>query len=141
IIGRKVKGRVNYFYLVFFGFVIFFSGWSSFVDHLPFPPFGIIGIVSNTISTFILIIGFFGIIKIMNSDHKLKLQLREYVEKNYTFLESISEAELISKTMNLISEIDKKHDRGREIGHIEFDVKEYMNELIKEVKDLRKEDV
>jgi hypothetical protein len=135
ILGRSIKGsKLNYFHIVFFGFAIFFTGASAFVDHLPYPPFGLIGIASTAISPFILLLGFFGIVTSINNDYNIRSQLRNYVEKNYDFLKSISDAELINNTKNLILKIDKEQQQD-ETGEItESDMQDYISQVMEELK-------
>lgn len=135
LLGRKVKGnKLNYFYIGFFGFAIFFTGASAFVDHLPYPPFGLIGVISTAISPFIILMGFFGIITSINNDHKIRMKLRNYVEKNYDFLKSISEAELINTTKNLIYRLDKEQPQNETVEMSESDVQAYVNQVMDELK-------
>jgi hypothetical protein len=130
----------NFMLLCGFAVSIFIASGSAIVDHAPFPPFGILAVISMQLAAFVLFIALYASAISVSEDISLRHIIRKNLIQQAGFLESIGssemEEELIKRTTAISSnEANKLYEiTGIQSTVDEVEIKNYLEEVLQELR-------
>lgn len=133
----------EYMFIAAFGIVLFFLSGQTTATDASYPPFGLISIVAIGLNSYFLFIGLYSSAVSVSGDVSLRKSIRKTVEDQSKFLEKIGGAEmetemqkLQKRVMNNVKaqNLEMEEESGVESSLTEQEIKSYMEEVIKEVK-------
>lgn len=143
--SRKIKDEVvrGYMLTSAFGFTLFFISSQIIGTALPippFPPFGFAAILFTGLSSYLVLVGIYSSALSVSHDMKLRQSIRREATKEARLVESIGWAQMEHEIVNKVMATTKEnHDiLARETGIRssvkEDDMKQYLQEVLKELK-------
>jgi len=136
----------QYMIMSSYGIILFFLSGQATVIQAPFPPFGLVTVSFVGLSSFLMFIGLYSAAISVSEDIKLRQSIRKTTIEHSKLLDSIGTAEMEQELERRIMRIAKNHtdsleeESGVEPSMTEDDIKEYMGEVLNEVKNLKKPD-
>jgi len=135
----------DYMFVAAFSTVLFFLSGQTTATDASYPPFGIISIMATGLTSNFLFIGLYSSAVSVSGDITLRKSIRNMVLDQSKFLERIGtaqmEGQLQKKVLNLVR--DQHHRMGEESGvetsMTETEVKQYLGEVLTEVRTASKE--
>jgi hypothetical protein len=134
----------DYMFIASFGIVLFFLSGQTTATDASYPPFGLISIIATGLNSYFLFIGLYSSAVSVSADISLRKSIRRTVEDQTKFLEKIGGAEMESnmqkiqnRVMNSVKEqnIEMEEESGVESSLTEQEIKSYMEEVVREVKE------
>lgn len=131
-IKDKNSNLRSYLIISGIGIIIFFIAGSGLVDHGPFPPFGIITLISTGLSLFLIFIGIYASATIISFDTALRQYIKRYVSNQADLLYDLGIAEFERQIQKEVQkQIDKINEKEVAVSSSMSD--QEMNDYIKEV--------
>lgn len=128
-----------------YGFVLLFaSNQAIIIVNYPYPPFGLVTISFIGLSTYLLLVGIYSSAVSVAHDVKLRMSVKAFATKEFKLLDSIGtaymEKEIQKKVIDITSRNQEamKEQTGIDSSLDEDDVKRYLEEVLKEVKNMGK---
>jgi hypothetical protein len=144
IIARRISSNTtvaDYMVISSYGIVLLFiSNQASLLPSGPFPPFGLNTTLFMGLSAYMVLVGIYSSAVSVSQDIQLRKLIRSYTSTEARLLDSIGyaqmERELEKKVLLLTRQTQKnmKDEYRIESSLTEDDVKQYLGEVIKEIK-------
>jgi len=145
-IGSALRGSSrkigNFMLLCGFAFCIFITSGSAIIDHAPFPPFGIIAVISMQMSAFILFVALYASAVSASEDINLRNLIRKNFYDQAGFIERMGSAEmeedLIKRTLTLSKNEAKQYytKTGIKATISDTELIRYAGEVLNEIKNI-----
>lgn len=113
------------------------------VENTPYPPFGLVTVSFIGLSSYLLLVGIYSSAISVAEDSKLRQSIRNTVTKESRLLDSIGMAHMEQEIQRKIIEFIKQNqyrmaeETGIQSSLTEEDMKEYLDQVINEVKKAR----
>lgn len=137
----------DYIVISAYGFILLFISEQAIVLSLvSYPPFGIITISFMGLSSYLILVGIYSSAISIGEDMKLRQSIRKYALKESKLLDSIGTAQLEQEIQRRVISMTREHEDSikEEIGLQsllnEEDIKQYVVEVLKEIKATGKKD-
>ena len=136
------KAVMNYLLLCSYGLVLLSIATVGQVSVAAFPPFGIAAFSMLSLSSYMIILGFYSAATSISQDVRLRQYIRELCRADSGFLSTIGEAQLEKKVQAKASDLENvvKEERlelekksGIRSSVQEQDIKQYLLEVLQEV--------
>jgi hypothetical protein len=136
------KAVMNYLLLCSYGLVLLSIATVGQVSVAAFPPFGIAAFSMLSLSSYMIILGFYSAATSISQDVRLRQYIRELCRADSGFLSTIGEAQLEKKVQAEASDLESvvKEERlelekksGIRSSVQEQDIKQYLLEVLQEV--------
>ena len=142
VISKKminVPSVRNYINLTGIGFILFFVAGSATVYHTPYPPYGLATVALIGISSYFIFLGSVLFQRSLYLKMPKYQQLRKYVQE-WPFLSDMGSAEVQEKILLMTNSIRNNfvEEFGIEPSISADDTKKYLNEVLSEIKTLKK---
>jgi hypothetical protein len=130
----------DYMTLAAYGVVLFFVSSQSTVAQIPYPPFGVIAASFVGLSAYMMFLGLYSSAISVSQDIKLRQSIRRSAIQEVKFLKSIGTAQMEQELQKRVLTIAKKNsdnmteETGVQPSLSEDDMKEYLEEVLKEIK-------
>jgi hypothetical protein len=130
----------DYMTLAAYGVVLFFVSSQNTVAQMPYPPFGVIAASFVGMSAYMMFLGLYSSAISVSQDIKLRQSIRRSAIEEAKFLESIGTAQMEQELQKRVLTIAKKNsdnmieETGVQPSLSEDDIKQYLSEVIKEIK-------
>jgi hypothetical protein len=143
IIARKIQNSVvrDYMIISAYGLILLFvSNQAIVLVNAPYPPFGMATISFIGLSSYLVLLGIYSSAISVSEDSKLRQSIRNFAIKDSRLLDSIGTAHMEQEIQKRVLELTKQNqDRMAEESGIqssltEEDMKEYLQQVIEEVK-------
>jgi hypothetical protein len=140
-VARRVKKRdtKNYLFISAIGMALLFSSNHSAiaVANAPYPPFGITSVWFVGLASYFLLFGIYSSALSITRDSELRREIRRSVGNQFSLLRSIGTSEMESQIQKSVMNVCKKlpEDVQSQSSLEEEDIKRYIDEVIREVKD------
>jgi hypothetical protein len=134
----------NYLIITGFGILIFTLSGSSLIDHAPYPPFGLVSILSMQLATFLIYMGLYSSAVSVSQDTRLRQYIRKQTFDQSKLIESIGSAEMESEIIKKVKTLEKKEeenmleDTGIPFSLSDDEVSDYIDSVMQELKGHRK---
>jgi hypothetical protein len=134
----------NYLTITGFGILIFTLSGSSLIDHAPYPPFGLVSILSMQLATFLIYMGLYSSAVSVSQDTRLRQYIRKQTFDQSKLIESIGSAEMESEIIKKVKTLEKKEeenmleDTGIPFSLSDDEVSDYIDSVMQELKGHRK---
>ena len=145
ILARKIQNiRVKDYLLISgSGFLILFAADQARTLVLgPYPPFGLVSISFMGLASYFILLGIYLSAISVSQDEKLRNTIRKTVELEYDMLVKIATSQMNEEIQNKVLEIWKRTDPDElpaEASLGDTEVKEYIDQVLQEVRKNRKE--
>jgi hypothetical protein len=130
----------DYMLIAAFGIVLFFLSGQTTVTDASYPPFGLVSIMSLGLMSYLLFIGLYSAAFSVSADVSLRKSIRNMVMDQSKFLERIGTAQMEQQMQQTVLNLAKeqndimKQQSGVESSMTENEVKDYLQNVLKEVK-------
>ncbi|MGH9989781.1 MAG: hypothetical protein ACREAS_05020, partial [Nitrososphaera sp.] len=127
-----------------FAFCVFITSGSAIIDHAPYPPFGIVAIMSMQLSAYMLFVALYSSAISVSEDTSLRTGIRKNLMDQTKFLDSIGSAEMQQQLIERAMKVSMKESvrlyetTGIEASVNEEDMKKYLEEVLEEIKSLKR---
>ena len=125
------------------GFLILFAADQARTLVLgPYPPFGLVSISFMGLASYFILLGIYLSAISVSQDEKLRNTIRKTVELEYDMLVKIATSQMNEEIQNKVLEIWKRTDPDElpaEASLGDTEVKEYIDQVLQEVRKNRKE--
>jgi CBS domain-containing protein len=135
------SAAANYMMIAAFGLILIFtSNQANLLLNTPYPPFGVITISIMGLSSYLVLVGIYSSAISAAEDSKLRQSIRTFALKETSLLDSIGMAQMEQEIEKRVLVLTKQNqDRMAEESGIqpsltEEDMKEYLQQVIEEVK-------
>jgi hypothetical protein len=124
--------------------LLFVSNGAIILLNLSYPPFGLATISFLGLSSYLLLVGIYSSAISVAQDTKLRQSIRKSVEKQSKLLDSIGSAHIEQEIQTRVLRMSKEYqdhmteETGLESSINEDEIKEYLNTVIKEIKNKEK---
>jgi hypothetical protein len=135
--GNFVRDYMN---LAAYGVVLFFVSSQNTVAQFPYPPFGVIAASFVGLSAYMMFLGLYSSAISVSQDVKLRQSIRKSAIEEIEFLKSIGTAQMEQELQKRVLTIVKKQsdnmteETGVQPSLSENDIKQYLEEVMKEIK-------
>jgi hypothetical protein len=146
---KSVDSRIVKDYLIIsaYGLILFFFSNQAIpiVASPTFPPFGFVTISFLGLASYLLLVGIYSSATSVSQDAKLRASIKKYAFNELKLLDSISSAELEDRLEKGVKNIIKMNrdsmveETGVQSSLSEDNVKQYLDEVLKESKKRREE--
>jgi hypothetical protein len=130
----------QYMMLAAYGFILFYVAGSASVSQAAYPPFGLASVAFTGLSCYIIYVGLYSAAITVSEDAILRRLIRKSVREQSKLLDSIGtaqmERELQGRVLTLTKKAsdDLKEKTGVEVSITEDEAKDYLDEVLKELK-------
>jgi hypothetical protein len=147
--ARRVSGMQlrDYMIISAFGFALIFgSDQAIILVNIPYPPFGLATVSFMGLSSYLLLIGVYSSAISVGEDSKLRQSIRNYAMNEIRLLDNIGTAEMQREVEKRVIALTKQNqdklveDTGIQSSLTEEDMKQYLEQVISEVKMQRTSD-
>src|SRR5919112_1088705 len=147
-VARSIRRSVvrDYMIISAFGFMLLFtSNQATVLITAPYPPFGLATVSFMVLASYLISIGVYSSALSIAQDAKLRQSLRKSVEQQSNLLNNIGtsqmEQEVQKKVVKVMKDLSYQTEEktGIQTSFEEQDIKEYLNKVIEEVKEKRKQ--
>jgi hypothetical protein len=120
--------------------LLFSSNQASGLVLAPYPPFGLVTACLTGLSSYLVLLGIYSSAISVSEDAKLRQSIRKAAMADSRILDSIGTAQMEQELQNKVLTIAKKasntmtEETGVQTSLTEEDMKEYLHEVIKEIK-------
>jgi hypothetical protein len=119
--------------------LLFSSNQISTLVSLPYPPAGLVSVPFLSLSCYLILVGIYSSALSIARDSVLRQSIRKSVQKDYELFHTIGssemEQEIYKTTRKIIRETDVEQYLPTQSNLIDEDIKSYVEEVIKEVKE------
>jgi hypothetical protein len=144
IIGRSIRDSPSirdYMLIAAIGFILFQIGGTSGVNHTPFPPLGLAGVLFVGVSAYLILVGVHHCALSISNDVELRKFVRKSTEKirESVLLSEVASAEVSREIEKRVVKIAKDQSKklaeqkGIESSLTEEDFKQYVQEVVEEL--------
>jgi hypothetical protein len=143
-IGKHIHRTAvkNYMILSAIGIALLYGSNHSAlsVSNAPYPPFGLGSVSFFGLGSYLLLLGIYSTALSVTQDSKLRQTIRKSVEHQSALIDSIGASEMENQIRRKIMDITRKVSVEEELQSSleEEDIKQYIHEVIKEVKQEKK---
>lgn len=134
----------NYMVISAYGFVLLFASNQAIVlVTAPYPPFGLATVSFMGISSYLVLAGIYSSAISVSLDSGLRKSIRRSIKEHSKFLDSIGSAQMEQELQSRVLTVTKKtsermeEETGVEASMTEEDMKQYLNDVLKEIKTSR----
>jgi hypothetical protein len=141
---RKDSHVRDYMIISAYGAILFFVSGVSGVIQAPFPPFGVLAIATEGFASYMLFLGIYSAAVSVSQDSVLRRSIRKSVETQSNLLHGIGEAQMQKEIERRVLKTAKenademKEDTGVEKAMTDVEMKDYMNQVVNELTQVRK---
>jgi hypothetical protein len=142
-IGRRMRTKQlrNYMIISAYGLALIFGSEQALtLANRPYPPFGLATISFLGLSSYLVLVGIYSSAVSVAEDSRLRQSIRNFALKESRLLDSIGMAEMQQGIEKRVIELTKRNqnklaeETGIQSSLTEDDMKEYLEQVIKEVK-------
>jgi hypothetical protein len=142
-IARSVKRSTvrDYMFISAYGIMLLFtSNQAAVLITAPYPPYGLATISFMAISSYLILVGVYSSAISVAQDVNLRKSLRKSVEQQSTLLDKIGASEMEQEIHRRVIKITKEklnkmtEETGVQSSLTEGEMKQYMNDVLKEIK-------
>src|SRR5207244_8968899 len=107
---------------------------------VPYPPFGLASILFMGLSSYLVLLGIYSSAISVSEDSKLRQSIRNFAIKDSRLLDSIGTAHMEQEIQKRVLELTRQNqdkieeETGIQSSLTEDDIKQYLEQVIKEVK-------
>jgi hypothetical protein len=134
----------NYMIISAYGLaLVFVSNQAAVLVTAPYPPFGLPSVSFMGLASYLVLIGIYSSAISVSEDSNLRQSIRNFALKEPRLLDSIGMAQMEQEIQKRVIALTKQHQdemaeqTGVESSLTENDVKEYLDQVIEEVKKRR----
>ena len=148
VIARSLRHRSivrDYMIISGYGLVlIFISNQAVLLVNIFYPPFGIVTVSFMGLSSYLILLGVYSSAISVSEDSKLRQSIRNFAIKESRLLDSIGTAHMEQEIQRRVLTLTKQNqnrmaeETGIQSSLSDDDVKEYLEQVIKEVKKERR---
>jgi hypothetical protein len=147
-ISKGIRRRTirNYMFISAYGIMLLFTSNQSIVlVSASYPPFGLATISFMGLSSYLILVGIYSAAISVAQDVNLRKSIRKIVEQQSNLLDNIGtsqmEQEVRRKVVKVMKDLSYQTEEktGIQTSFEEQDIKEYLNKVIEEVKEKRKQ--
>jgi hypothetical protein len=138
---RQDNAVRNYMIISAYGFVLLFASNQAIVlVTAPYPPFGLATISFVGLSSYLLMVGIYSSAISVSLDIGLRKAIRKSVTEQSNLLHSIGTAQMDKELQSRVLTISRKvsdkieEETGVESSMTEVEMKQYLNDVLKEIK-------
>lgn len=143
---RKDSALSGYMMLAAYGYILYMICGSAVVTQLAYPPYGLASVGFIGISYYLIYVGLYSAAVSVSQDYRVRESIRNEVKKESSskLLEEMGMGQLQQEKKNLVVAVGKKsakqlaEETGVESTMTEDDMKDYMDEVMKELENVRK---
>jgi hypothetical protein len=134
----------DYMIISAYGLVLLFMSNPLLLVNIIYPPFGLVAVSFMGLSSYLLLLGVYSSAISVSEDSKLRQSIRNFAIKDSRLLDSIGTAHMEQEIQKRVLELTRRNqDRMAEESGIqssltEEDMKEYLQQVIEEVKKERR---
>jgi hypothetical protein len=109
-------------------------------ENVPYPPFGLVAVSFMGLSSYMLLVGIYSSAISVAEDSKLRQTIRDIATKELRLLDNIGTAQMVQEIQKTVIGVTKRtqetmtEETGVESSLTEEDMKQYLEQVIKEVK-------
>lgn len=128
------------------GFIFLQNVTSAGVYHAPYPPFGLYSVLLTPLSCYLLLVALYSSAISISADSRLRQSVRNSIVEESRLLDSIGSAQMTKELEVKVLNIARNNlyhmtkDYGVQPSITENDLKSYVEDVIAEIKNSRKED-
>lgn len=136
--SRSASLRV-YMTMTGYGLVLFVISGSALIDHAPYPPFGLVSIITMQLASYLIFIGLYSSAVSISADINLRQSIRKDAIDQSKLLDSIGHAEMEQELTKRVLAIEKRkaskiiEDTGIQPSLSDDDAKEYIKTVLDEL--------
>jgi hypothetical protein len=147
-VARRVSQHAikDYLMVSAFGIILLFtSNQATDLIIAPYPPFGLVTVSFMGLSSYMLLVGIYSSAISISQDSVLRKSIRTLAESEFKLLDSIGTAQVEQEVLRKVMPVVKRqaHNIKEETGITstlsDEDVKQYLDDVLKEVRKFRKE--
>jgi hypothetical protein len=137
---QKGSALRDYLIIAAYGLLLFYVAGSAAVSQAAYPPFGLASVAFTGLSCYLIYTGFYSSATSVSQDAELRQSIRKSAIKEVKFLESMGTAQMEQELQKRVLTIAKKNsdimteETGVEPSLSEDDMKQYLEEVLKEIK-------
>jgi hypothetical protein len=141
---RKDSHIRDYMIISAYGVILFFVSGVSGVIQASFPPFGVLAMAIEGFASYMLFLGIYSSAISVSQDSVLRRSIRKSVETHSNLLQGIGAAEMQKEIERRVLKTAKenadkmKEDTGVEKAITDIEMKDYMNQVVNELTQVRK---
>jgi hypothetical protein len=141
---RKDSHIRDYMIISAYGVILFFVSGVSGVIQASFPPFGVLAMAIEGFASYMLFLGIYSSAISVSQDSVLRRSIRKSVETQSNLLQGIGAAEMQKEIERRVLKTAKenadkmKEDTGVEKSMTDVEMKDYMNQVVNELTQVRK---
>ncbi len=142
-VGRKVQSDTvkQYMMISAFGMMLLFSSnQASDLGNVPYPPFGLVTISFFGLASFLVFVGIYSSAISVAQDSELRKSIRGFAMSDSRLLDTIATAQREQDIEKKVIALTKRYqirmtqETGIQSSYSEDDIKEYLEQVIQEVK-------
>jgi hypothetical protein len=147
-ISRNIPRTIvkDYLMISALGFFLLFSSDQAIVlIPLPYPPFGLVAVSFMGLSAYLIFVGIYYSAISLSHDDRVRHEIKKFAMQESKLLDSIGSAQLEKDIAEKVTAITQIQDfAGQKSGVLpsidEDDIKKYIQDVLREMKDVKKED-
>jgi hypothetical protein len=142
-ISKNLRSEIvrNYMMISAYGLVLLFtSNQANLLLNVPYPPFGVLTVSMMGLSSYLVLVGIYSSAISISEDSKLRQSIKSFALRESKLLDSIGTAQMQQEIEKRVIEFTKRNqdrlaeETGIQPSLTDDDVKEYLEQVIKEVK-------
>jgi hypothetical protein len=141
---RQSEDVRNYMLISAYGLILLFtSNQANLLLNTPYPPFGVITSSIIGLSSYLVLVGIYSSAISVSEDSKLRQSIRQFALRESKLLDSIGTAQMEQEIQRRVLTLTKQNqnrmaeETGIQSSLTDDDVKEYLEQVIEEVKKRR----
>lgn len=134
----------DYMTVTGYGLILFIISGSALIDHAPYPPFGLVSIITMQLSSYLIFVGLYSSAVSISADINLRQSIRKGAVDQSKLLDSIGQAEMEQELTKRVLSIEKKEaskiieETGIQPSITDDDAKEYVETVLNELREIQK---
>jgi hypothetical protein len=136
----------NYLMISAIGFLLIFASDQAIVlIQLPYPPFGLASVSFMGLSAYLIFVGIYYSAVSLSHDDRIRHEIKKFAMRESKLLDSIGSAQLEKDIAEKVTAITQSQDLAGQKSGVpptidEEDIRKYLEDVLHEMKDVRKED-
>jgi hypothetical protein len=136
----------DYLMISALGFLLLFSSDQAIVlIQLPYPPFGLAAVSFMGLSAYLIFVGIYYSAISLSHDDRIRREIKKFAMQESKLLDSIGSAQLEKDIAEKVTAITQSQDFARQKSGVppsidEDDIRKYLEDVLHEMKAVRKED-
>jgi hypothetical protein len=137
---QKGSALRDYLIIAAYGLLLFYVAGSATATQAAYPPFGLASVAFTGLSCYLIYTGLYSSAISVSQDANLRQSIRKSAIKEVKFLENMGSAQMEQELQKRVLTIAKKNsdimteETGVEPSLSEDDMKQYLEEVLKEIK-------